>query len=334
MATPQRPPRSKTPRDTSLLRDEIVERVTEKVTEKVSEKVAQKLDAATAKAEAKIKAASAKAGAKATANQHRLERDRARLERREQQHAHGLERLAQHLDALEVWTRSGPGGRRPRFSRDEIAATAVHLADTEGFESLSMRRLAAELGAGTMTLYHYVRTKDELLTLVNDAVMNEVVIPDEDLPLPTDWRAAITVIADRSRACLQRHPWILDIVDDPPIGPNAIRHFDQTMQAVSSLECSLEDRLDIATVIDEYVFGYCIHARNNLHDSDDGEYSEGLVGYIEDLMRTGSYPQLERLAEEHGVAETLQAADAHSRDPDRFHRNLARLLDGIEAGLR
>ena len=48
---------------------------------------------------------------------------------------------------------------------------------------MSMRRIAAELDAGTMTLYHYVRTKDELLTLVVDAVMGEVVIPPDE-PMP------------------------------------------------------------------------------------------------------------------------------------------------------
>ena len=60
-----------------------------------------------------------------------------------------------------------PGTRQPRFTRDAIASVAVRIADTEGLDALSMRRLAAELGAGTMTLYHYVHTKDELLALVD-----------------------------------------------------------------------------------------------------------------------------------------------------------------------
>ena len=51
----------------------------------------------------------------------------------------------------------------------------MRIADAEGIDALSMRRLAAELDAGTMTLYHYVHTKDELLALVTDAVMGEVV---------------------------------------------------------------------------------------------------------------------------------------------------------------
>lgn len=233
-----------------------------------------------------------------------------------------------------MWTRGGGAGRRPRFTREEIASTAVRLADTEGFAALSMRRLAAELGAGTMTLYHYVRTKDELMTLVNDAVMGEVVVPPDEV-LPDDWRAAITVIAERTRQCLERHPWLFDIVDDPPIGPNALRHFDQTMQAVASLGVPLWDRLDIVTAVDEYVFGYCIHARNHLdpgHRSK-ADYSEGLIEYIEGLLSTGDYPHLEEMAREHPVTDVMEMADRHSRDPDRFTRNLDRLLDGIEADL-
>ena len=59
--------------------------------------------------------------------------------------------------------RPEPGARRPRHTREQIAAAALAIADAEGFEAVSMRRVAAELGAGTMTLYHYVRTKDELV---------------------------------------------------------------------------------------------------------------------------------------------------------------------------
>lgn len=294
-----------------MLRDEIVDMVSEKV----SKKVAQSLDKAAAKTEAKISKASAK------------------VERHHQQHAEAFERLAAHLDALEVWTRGAGSGRRPRFSREEIAEAAVRIADEEGFEALSMRRLAAELGAGTMTLYHYIRTKDELLTLVNDAVMGEVVVPESELPLPTDWREAITIIAERSRASIERHPWMLDLTDDPQLGPNAVRHFDQTMQAVAPVGGTIPERLDIVTAVDEYVFGFCIHARHDMHPEHDGDddYTSGLVEYIEGLLETGDYPHLEELTQEHSVAEVLEMAQAHSVDPGRFRRNLDRLLDGIEA---
>jgi AcrR family transcriptional regulator len=315
-----RPPRPPRPRggertETSILREEIVDLVTGKVHEK--------LDAAAAKQEEKLRA-----------KRDRIDRERGRLDGREERHVQALERLANHLDALEVWTRGSGGSRRPRFSREEIAAAALRIADTEGFEALSMRRLAAELGAGTMTLYHYIRTKDELLTLLNDAVMAEVVVPPE-IGLPTDWRAALTLIADRTRASFQNHPWVFDITDDPPLGPSFVRHFDQTMQAVSGLGLPFVERLDIATLVDEYVFGYCMNERNNLGPQHEDEqlFSESMVEYMAGLLATGDYPELERLVDEIGLAECLQIADANARDPERFHRNLEVVLDGIEASL-
>lgn len=242
-----------------------------------------------------------------------------------------LDSIAGHLSVLDIWTREEPAGRRPRFTREEIAAAAVRIADQEGFGAVSMRHLAAEMGAGTMTLYHYVRTKDELLTLVVDAVMGEVVIPPDE-PLPENWRAAMTVIAHRSRDSLQRHPWILDITDDPPFGPNSVRHFDQTLSAVSSLKIPLIEKLDIVTCLDEYVFGHCLHQRNNV-SVDDEVMSGEVVDYVQGLVVSGEYPQLEALVEEHGLDAVWDQIYAHQRDDTRFERNLQRLLDGIEAGL-
>ena len=93
----------------------------------------------------------------------RLERATHRVqEKAEHQIARTSESIARHLGAsveyLDLWMREEPSARRPRFNRDEIAAAAVRIADAEGIEALSMRRLAQEVGAGTMRLYHYVRT--------------------------------------------------------------------------------------------------------------------------------------------------------------------------------
>jgi AcrR family transcriptional regulator len=257
----------------------------------------------------------------------------------EQAAARSMERAARHelaserLQAFDLWMRKAPSQRRPRFTRDDIAGTAIHIADTEGFDALSMRRIAAELGAGTMTLYHYVRTKDELLSLVVDAVMGEVVIPDTE-PVPDNWREALALIAHRTRDTLERHPWILDISDDPPIGPNSVRHFDQTLQAVSSLDATLPEKFDIFSAVDEYVFGYCLHHRNNVQGGDEPPFDEGMLAYVTDLIATGEYPALAALADEQGLENAWFMIEQHVRDGGRFDRNLERLLDGIEAGLR
>lgn len=252
-----------------------------------------------------------------------------KVARKAARHLEQLDRLAAHLEMLDVWTRAEPGSRRPRFTREAIAATAIRIADAEGFAAVSMRRIAVELDAGTMTLYHYVRTKDELLALVTDTLMAELVVPEG--MMPADWRGAITAIAHRSRAMLTRHPWILDIADDPNIGPNSVRHFDQSLEAVSSLDVRLEDMLDVMMVVDEYVFGYCLHQRTNFHDDEQPIISPELVDYVDELSATGEYPQLARLIAAHGSQEAWAIINAHAADVERFDRNLARILDGFEA---
>ena len=113
----------------------------------------------------------------------KLDKQATKVAAKTAKHVETLDRLAAHLETIDVWTRAERSSRKPRFNRDDIAAAAIRIADTEGFEAVSMRRLAAELDAGTMSLYHYVRTKDELLTLVVDALLAEVVLPpDQRLP--------------------------------------------------------------------------------------------------------------------------------------------------------
>ncbi len=247
-------------------------------------------------------------------------------------HVETLERLAAHLETIDVWTRTDRISRKPRFSRDDIAATAIRIADAEGFEAVSMRRLAAEMGAGTMTLYHYVRTKDELLALVVDAMMGELLYPPDE-PIPADWREALTGIATRTRAALERHPWTLDINDDGLLGPNSVRHFDQTMQAVAPLHIPLGEKFDIISAVDEYVFGYCLHHRNN-QMSREQTFDDDTLAYVNGLVESGDYPQLEAMTREYGLEEGWRLIDTHMRDPQRFARNLARLLDGFESEIQ
>ena len=80
-----------------------------------------------------------------------------------------------------IWLRPEPKGRQPSLSRSQIAGAALAIADAEGFEQVTMRRVAARLRAGTMTLYHYVRTKDDLVALMDDALMAQVLVPSAEL---------------------------------------------------------------------------------------------------------------------------------------------------------
>ena len=194
-----------------------------------------------------------------------------------------------------------------------------------------MRRIAAELDAGTMTLYHYVRTKDELLSLVDRRGDGRGRAPGRRA-VPRRLARRDDVIAERTACALVRHPWILDITDDPPVGPNSVRHFDQSLRAVASLPISLARRSSTSSsAVDEYVFGFCLHERNNQqHDGD--PFDEQMVGYVNELIATGEYPNSRR-SPNHGLEETWAEMARYFGDPDRFERGLERLLDGFDAAL-
>jgi AcrR family transcriptional regulator len=254
---------------------------------------------------------------KIEAAEHRVERELARAER-------DVERAAGP-----VWSRPEPGTRRARFTREEIADAALKIADAEGIDAVSMRRVAGELGAGTMTLYHYVRTKDELLALMDNAIMGEVVIPDGQMP--SDWREALTEIARRSHAAFERHPWALDGLGGAQIGPNAIRHMEQSMVAVASIDADFATKMEIIHLIDEYVFGHALHKRapGPRDPAEQEEWRRRALAYIDEEVATGNFPHLSELMPAGGMAELWAQIEDGASDEQRFERGLRRVLDGI-----
>src|SRR5690606_36837380 len=121
-----------------------------------------------------------------------------------------------------------------RLTVPQIVRAAIELADADGMAALSMRRVADALGVAAMTLYSYVPGKAELLDLMLDAVSGETARP----PI-TDWRSALTQIAEENWALYHRHPWILQIVTyRPPLGPNIIAKYDYELSAVDGIGLS------------------------------------------------------------------------------------------------
>lgn len=235
-----------------------------------------------------------------------------------------LQQMSEWLAAFDVWTRPEPGARQTRLTRDDIAAAALRIVDAEGFDALSMRRLASELDVGTMSLYHYIHNKDELLLLLSDAVMGEIVVPEDEFT--GDWRARLLAIAERTRATLMRHPWILELPDETPPGPNSVRHYDQSMQAVAGLEVSLAEQADLVATVDEYVFGYCMHARQ---PEPNPVAAERLLEHFSRMIDSGRFPALAKIRDRYGTGPSFAEIGRARTDPARFERNLNRLLDGF-----
>jgi AcrR family transcriptional regulator len=238
-----------------------------------------------------------------------------------------------------IWLRQEPGASRASHSRAQIAAAAVEIADREGFDAVSMRRVAAALDSGTMTLYHYVRNKDELVTLMHDAVMGEVLVPEGELP--ADWRAALAMIAGRSHAAFARHPWTLERIGDIAFGPNGMRHFEQSLEAVSGAGLGVQERVHLMSLVDEYVMGYSIreHADWSGEDSKAMRHWEAVASeFFRRELEEGDYPMIrELMSQELGESDPTRATARVMEmiaDPTRFERGLEQLLDGVEAGMK
>jgi AcrR family transcriptional regulator len=227
-----------------------------------------------------------------------------------------------------IWFRQEPASRRPAHTRADIARAALEIADSEGFDAVSMRKVAQRLGAGTMTLYHYVRNKNELLALMSDAVMAEVVVPEGELS--DDWREAMTQIANRSHDAFSAHHWVFQkISDDGVPGPNGMRHFEQSLQAVAPLGLDREQTFEVIGQIDDYVFGYSLRELQEREEQEHG-WSPEVVDFFRRELATGGYPLISEFFGEDFEA-TFAEAMEFMADESRFDRGLARLLDGIEA---
>jgi AcrR family transcriptional regulator len=258
-----------------------------------------------------------------------MDRARQHVDRAQERVERAGERVEgrKERDRPMIWLREEPRARRPAYSRDKIAAAAVEIADAEGFEAVSMRRVAQALGSGTMTLYHYVLNKDELITLMVDAVMGEVLVPADELA--ASWRPALAQIAKRSREAFRRHRWTLDTLGDGRSGPNGIRHFEQSLQAVSSAPVSNEAKFELIGMVDDYVFGFALREAQEFTEHQRG-FPADVREFLQRELDSGEYPLVRQVLGTDVDAGIDRVAEILFRE-GRFERGLERLLDGIEA---
>jgi AcrR family transcriptional regulator len=227
-----------------------------------------------------------------------------------------------------IWAVAAPGARKPRFSREQMAEAALAIADADGFEALSMRRVAEALGAGTMTLYYYVRTKEDLLTLVEDAVVGEIVEACE--PLPKAWRAALSKIANAARATYVRHAWSLRAMSGVRVGPNALRHIEQSLQALASVQLALPHKLEILSIVDDYVTGHCLRKNDGNREPElDRKTARALSAAMERHLDEGDYPQLRALIGDDAPFDALMRHAGFMTEDHHFEVGLEALLDGL-----
>lgn len=223
-----------------------------------------------------------------------------------------------------IWARPERAGRgpRPAFSRADIAAAAVRIADADGIDAVSMRRVAAELGCGTMSLYNYVPRKEDLYELMVDAVSAEYELSD-----PTgDWRADMLGLAHQTRALMHRHPWVPGLMS-PVYGfsPNALRYLEHCMTVLDPLEAKYGTKMELVAsvtgVVTTYVANEIATAERTRSLPWSAEREHGVrIGYLLSQVSTGRYPRLAAAFAEDSGPIDLDAV---------FERALGRTLDGF-----
>jgi AcrR family transcriptional regulator len=206
------------------------------------------------------------------------------------------------------------------LSKERMLRAAVELADREGIGSLTMRKLARELGAGAMSLYYYVANKDDLLDAMVDVVYGEIDAPSAG----EDWKAALRPVWISAREALLRHRWAVALMESrKKPGPANLRHHEFVVGRLREAGFSTERAVLAFSTLDSYVFGFVLQELT-LPFQGPQELAEVGESMLEDFL-VNEYPHL---------AETMvELMGAGFRFADQFEVGLDLILDGL-AGIR
>ena len=152
------------------------------------------------------------------------------------------------------------------LSKQRLVVEAIRIADREGVDGLSMRRLAGALDAGAMSLYHYVAGREELLDAMIDVVFEEIELPSEE----TDWQAAMRRRAVSARQVLARHPWAIGLMESRTSpGPANLRHREAVTACLRRAGFTIVMATHANWLLDSYVYGFALQEASLPFDTAD-----------------------------------------------------------------
>jgi AcrR family transcriptional regulator len=220
-----------------------------------------------------------------------------------------------------VWERPEPPNRPvlAPLSRERIVRAAIRLADADGLEAVSLRKVAAALDVGPMRLYGYIATKDEVFDLMVDAVHAEI------RPVGDGWREVLRSLAEATRQAAHQHEWFADLIGGrPQLGPHALARMEAVLAALGGID--VDTIVPVVAAVDAYVIGT---VRREIADRraeratgmDKQQWQAAFGPYLERTFATGRFPALA----------TVVRDGAHLDANQTFRTGLDFLLDGIEA---
>jgi len=200
--------------------------------------------------------------------------------------------------------------RRSGLSTQAIVDTAIAIADVDGLDAVSIRRVAAVLDVRPMSLYTHIVSKDELLALMVNELMGTLLVEE---PLPDDWREALSLIAHRIFRMFASHPWLLGLLARRPRpGPNVTRQAKQLARAVESLGLPPDEMWTLLSIVNDYILGHALRVATTGTTSD----------FVESLSERDR-------AELPEVAALAKTEDTR-RSGEVFELGLQLVLDGVE----
>ncbi|MEU3624632.1 hypothetical protein BS329_37080 [Amycolatopsis coloradensis] len=217
------------------------------------------------------------------------------------------------------------GGTAPHLTIERIVRSGIEVADAEGLDALSMRRVATGLGASTMALYRHVASKDELVALMVEAALTDIPLPDAP---PRDWRHGLERAAYRDWELYHRHPWILSkilVTTRTHSSPALAADSESAFSAFDGLGLEPADAFRYMFTFASYVQGVAL---TYVSDVEAGrvrpQTGHGRDDEHRRVFDPGAYPRL---------APAMRAgADPWDLDT-LFAAGLAGVLDGIAADL-
>jgi AcrR family transcriptional regulator len=247
----------------------------------------------------------------------------------------GRERqIGQHIDRHREHGHQPP--RRVRgLSQADIVDAAIAVADAEGAEAVSMRRIAREMRVGAMSLYWHVASKEELHLLMLEWVQGEAQVPE-----PTgDWQADLRAYAYVTRDVLLRHPWAIDFLGSgPPSGPNDARNLERLLGALDGLGLDVATTMMVASSVGTYVIGAALrevqeirwqHAEEAAQAAITAEeFAAGVAEFQRRVRSSGRYPRIR------AVLDAGIDPDSPQTRTERFEFGLDCVLDGVERRIK
>lgn len=225
---------------------------------------------------------------------------------------------------MDLWDRVDDPAQPPRvaLSSGRIAIAGIQIADSDGLDAVSMRKVASSVNAGTMSLYRYVNGRDDLIKLMIDQVYSTYAPASRS----GDWRTDLAQAARAIRAVTLQHPWLAgQSVARLGLGHNFLRMLESTLALVDGYGMSVDQMLDVLATVQAFVQGYVLgeiteEDARRVTKLTKAEAQRQQESRIRKIMESGRYP--------HVVRVIIEAADDASPDTV-FERRLRYVLDGL-----